>query len=118
MAERFRRGEASSRVGPELAPLRAFALLELIAAADEPPTLEELTRASSLPKPSVYRILQLLIRGELVEREVSAKRYVVGRRGAGLSLAIQTRSPARRERPPPLSPPVGENRGRPQLARV
>jgi len=108
IAERFQRDEASSRVEPESATLRAFALLELIAAADEPPTLEELTRASSLPKPSVYRILQLLIRGELVEREVSAKRYVVGRRVAALSLAIQMRSPMRRERHAILSHLVEE----------
>src|SRR5437016_12764132 len=95
IAERVRRDAASPPVEAESATLRAFALLELIAAADEPPTLEELTRASSRPKPSVYRILQLLIRGELVEREVSAKRYVVGRRVAPLALAMQARSPLR-----------------------
>src|SRR5438105_2761709 len=58
--------------GPDGAPssaLRAFALLERIAAADEPPTLEELTRATGLPKPTVYRILRLLTRGGLVERQ-------------------------------------------------
>src|SRR5690349_20826963 len=69
---------------PESTTLRAFCLLELIASADEPISLEALTRASGLPKPSVYRILQLLIRGELVEREVAAKRYLVGRRAAAL----------------------------------
>jgi IclR family acetate operon transcriptional repressor len=83
---------------PESTTLRAFSLLELIAAAEEPPSLEELTRASGLPKPSVYRILQLLIRGELVEREVAAKRYLVGRRVGALSLAVQMHSPLRRER--------------------
>jgi IclR family acetate operon transcriptional repressor len=86
------------RSEPESATLRAFSLLELIAAADEPPTLEKLTRASGLPKPSVYRIVHLLIRGELVEREVSAKRYIVGPRIVALSLAVQMRSPLRRER--------------------
>src|SRR6267378_2590018 len=86
------------RSEPESATLRAFSLLELIAAADEPPTLEKLTRASGLPKPSVYRIVHLLIRGELVEREVSAKRYIVGPRVVALSLAVQMRSPLRRER--------------------
>jgi IclR family acetate operon transcriptional repressor len=96
------------RTEPESATLRAFALLELIAAADQPPTLEDLTRASGLPKPSVYRILQLLIRGELVEREVSAKRYIVGPRVAALSLAVQIRSPQRRERHAILSRLVDE----------
>src|SRR5258706_14028925 len=108
IAERMQREAVPQRTGPESETLRAFALLELIAAADDPPTLEELTRASGLPKPSVYRILQLLIRGDLVEREVSAKRYVVGRRVAALSLAIQMRSPMRRERHTILSRLVGE----------
>jgi len=102
------RAATPPRTEPESATLRAFALLELIAAADEPPTLEDLTRASGLPKPSVYRILQLLIRGELVEREVSAKRYSVGPRIAALSLAVQIRSPQRRERHTILSRLVDE----------
>lgn len=83
---------------PDSTTLRAFGLLELIAAADEPPTLEELTRGSGLPKPTVYRILQLLIRGELVEREVSAKRYAAGRRLGELSFAVQMHSPRSGER--------------------
>jgi len=83
---------------PASTTLRAFGLLELVASAEEPPTLEELTRGSGLPKPTVYRILQLLIRGELVEREVSAKRYAAGRRLGELSFAVQMHSPLRRER--------------------
>ena len=104
----MQREAAPQRTEPESATLRAVALLELIAAADDPPTLEELTRASGLPKPSVYRILRLLIRGELVEREVSAKRYIVGPRIAALSLAVQMRSPMRRERHAILSRLVDE----------
>jgi DNA-binding IclR family transcriptional regulator len=99
---------SAPRTAPESATLRPFSLLELIAAAEEPPTLEDLTRASGLPKPSVYRILQLLLRGELVEREVSAKRYIVGPRVAALSLAVQMHSPLRRERHAILSRLVDE----------
>jgi IclR family acetate operon transcriptional repressor len=87
-----------ARPSPESSTLRAFLLLESIANAEEPVSLEALTRQSGLPKPSVYRILQLLIRGQLVEREVSAKRYVVGSRVSALSLAVQMRSPLRHER--------------------
>jgi DNA-binding IclR family transcriptional regulator len=83
---------------PESATLRAFAVLERIAGADEPPTLEELTRALGLPKPTVFRILRLLARGGLVQREVHEKRYVVGERAAALALDVQLRSPCRRER--------------------
>jgi IclR family acetate operon transcriptional repressor len=78
--------------------LRAFSVLELIANAEAPPSLEELTRASGLPKPTVHRILGLLARGGLVQREAFEKRYVVGARVSALSLAVQMRSPARGER--------------------
>ncbi|HSQ81281.1 MAG TPA: IclR family transcriptional regulator [Casimicrobiaceae bacterium] len=82
----------------ESSTLRAFAVLELIANAEQPPSLDDLTRASGLPKPTVYRILGLLARGELVQREPFEKRYVVGPRVSALSLAVQVRSPLRGER--------------------
>src|ERR671935_2699677 len=78
--------------------LRAFALLERIAEAERSPTLEELTRASGLPKPTVHRMLRLLMRAGLVERELDDKRYAVGARACALALAVQMRSPRRRER--------------------
>jgi DNA-binding IclR family transcriptional regulator len=83
--------------------LRAFALLERIVTADVPPTLEDLTRATGLPKPSVYRMLRVLMREGLIEREVHRKRYLVGGRMCALSLAVQMRSPQRRERAAILS---------------
>ena len=83
---------------PDSAALRAFSILELIASAASPPSLEELTRASRLPKPTVYRILGLLMRGGLVQRESIDKRYVVGPRTSALSLVVQTRSPFRTQR--------------------
>ena len=78
--------------------LRAFAVLEQIATSDESLSLEELTRLSGLPKPTVHRILQLLMRGGLVERQSLDKRYVAGPRVCALALAVQMRSPRRRER--------------------
>ena len=81
--------------GPESSTLRAFALLELIASAETPASLDDLTRASGLPKPTVYRILGLLSRGALVQREPFEKRYVVGPRVSALSLTVQVRSPMR-----------------------
>ena len=80
------------------ATLRAFALLECIAAADDSPSLEELTRASGLPKPTVHRILQLLMRAGLVERQVHDKRYAFGLRMAALSRGVHLHSPRRAER--------------------
>ena len=87
-----------NRESPESATLRAFTVLDHIAASEEPPTLEELTRAIGLPKPTVFRILRLLMRGGLVQREVHEKRYLVGERVSALALHVQMQSPLRRER--------------------
>jgi len=83
---------------PPLSPsstLRAFSVVELIANAEAPLTLEELTRLSGLPKPTVYRILGLLVRGGVVAREAFDKRYFVGPRLSSIALKVQMHSPAR-----------------------
>jgi len=78
--------------------LRAFAVLELVAGAQTPPTLDELTRASGLPKPTVFRILGLLARGGFIQREGTEKRYTVGYRMSALSFQVQSNSPLRAQR--------------------
>jgi len=90
--------ELSERPTAGSSALRAFAVLEFVASADTPPTLEEVTRASGLPKPTVFRILALLARGGLVQREARGKRYAVGQRMSALSLQVQRTSPLRAQR--------------------
>lgn len=80
------------------AALRAILVLERIASMDSSPTLDEITRMSGLPKPTVYRILQLLVRNGLVEREVHERRYTVGARTAAFAIAVQGHAPRRTER--------------------
>lgn len=80
------------------ATLRAFTVLELVAGAETPPTLDELTRASGLPKPTVFRILGLLARGGFIQREGIEKRYSVGHRMSALSFQVQSNSPVRAQR--------------------
>jgi len=82
----------------ESAALRAFTVLEHIAAAQKAPTLEDLTRAIGMPKPTVFRILRILADGGLVQRELHEKRYVVGSRAAAFALDVQMQSPQRHER--------------------
>lgn len=60
--------------------LRAFALLEQVARSAAPLSLDELTVASGLPKPTVHRILGLLREADLLHREPLSKRYVAGPR--------------------------------------
>ncbi|MBK9021447.1 MAG: IclR family transcriptional regulator [Sulfuritalea sp.] len=78
--------------------LRAFGVLELVARADGPLSLDELTQLCGLPKPSVFRILGLLQRGGLVQREPAAKRYCIGARMSKLALEVMMRSPQRARR--------------------
>ncbi len=78
--------------------LRAFTVLELVAGAKTPPTLDELTRSSGLPKPTVFRILGLLARGGFIQRESVEKRYTIGQRTSALSFQVQVNSPLRAQR--------------------
>ena len=78
--------------------LRAFGVLELVARADGPLSLDELTQLCGLPKPSVYRILGTLQRGGLVQREPASKRYCIGARLSRLALEVMMRSPQRARR--------------------
>ncbi|TRZ65110.1 MAG: IclR family transcriptional regulator [Rhodocyclaceae bacterium] len=78
--------------------LKAFGLLELVARAEGPLSLDELTQQCSLPKPTVYRILGTLQRGGLVQREPVAKRYCIGARLSQLALEVMLRSPQRARR--------------------
>ncbi|MEJ2376491.1 MAG: IclR family transcriptional regulator [Pseudolabrys sp.] len=78
--------------------MRALTVLELVASAETPPTLDELTRASHLPKPTVFRILGLLARGGFIQREGLEKRYTVGQRMSALSFRVQANSPVRAQR--------------------
>ena len=78
--------------------LKAFGLLEKVARAEAPLSLDELTQRCGLPKPTVYRILGLLQRGGLVQREPVAKRYCIGARLSQLALEVMLRSPQRARR--------------------
>jgi IclR family transcriptional regulator, acetate operon repressor len=80
---------------PPSSTLRAISVIELIARAEAPVSLDELTLQSGLPKPTVFRILALLVRGGVVSRESIEKRYVVGPRLARIALKVQMNSPTR-----------------------
>ncbi len=60
--------------------LRAFALLEHIVHADGAVSLLELTELTGLPKPTVYRILNMLEGAGLLQREPEGRRVTAGPR--------------------------------------
>jgi IclR family transcriptional regulator, acetate operon repressor len=68
--------------------LRAFALLEQIAGADRPVSLNEATAAARLPKPTVYRMLAALEGGGFLIREPEGRRVVAGPRLTRFALDV------------------------------
>ncbi len=60
--------------------LRAFALLEHVVHADGAVSLLELTELAGLPKPTVYRILNVLEGAGLLQREPEGRRVTAGPR--------------------------------------
>ena len=68
--------------------LRAFALLEHIARAHGAVSLQEITEAAGLPKPTVYRMLGVLEDAGLLAREPDGRRVVTGPRLARFALDV------------------------------
>ncbi|MEO8847492.1 MAG: IclR family transcriptional regulator [Casimicrobiaceae bacterium] len=68
--------------------LRAFALLEHVARARGAVSLQEMTEAAALPKPTVYRMLNVLEQAGLIAREPDARRVVAGPRLGRLALDV------------------------------
>lgn len=86
-----RRAEAPA----ESIALRAFAVLEEIVRAATPMSLDEVTHACGLPKPTAFRILSLLLSADLVRREPLTKRYSVGPRLTAFALDLWRQSTLR-----------------------
>ncbi|MCC6867218.1 MAG: IclR family transcriptional regulator [Burkholderiales bacterium] len=69
--------------------LRAFGLLERVAAADGAATLQDLAAGAGLPKPTVYRMLAMLESAGLVTREPDGRRIGAGPRLLRFALDVQ-----------------------------
>jgi DNA-binding IclR family transcriptional regulator len=65
---------------------RALLLLEIIAKAEEPPTLGELMASLELPKATTHRFAALLERLGFVQRTMDGKRYAIGPRLSALAM--------------------------------
>lgn len=58
----------ATKSDPRSITLRAFGLLDALALAPEPVPLQELARATRLPKPSAHRIAQMMEQADLIAR--------------------------------------------------
>jgi DNA-binding IclR family transcriptional regulator len=66
---------------------KAFVLLEFLAASGRPASLQEVTEAVKLPKPTAYRLLRTLQDLGYVSRPAGSRNYLVGPRTARLASA-------------------------------
>jgi IclR family transcriptional regulator, acetate operon repressor len=87
---------------------RALLLLEIIAKAEEPPTLNELMALIELPKATTHRFATLLERLGFVQRTRDGKRYEIGYRLTALSIDAMRHSFQLAPRRAILSGLVGE----------
>lgn len=72
---------------------RALSVLRILAAGRENGLpLREVVRSTGLTRPTVYRIVHVLIEEGIVERIEKSDRFAVGRQVSELALARQTRS--------------------------
>ncbi|MCU0968147.1 MAG: IclR family transcriptional regulator [Rubrivivax sp.] len=79
---------AAAAAATESIALRAVSVLEQVARARTPVTLDSVTQATALPKPTAHRILAMLVDAGLLHRDAASKRYTVGTRLAALGLDL------------------------------
>jgi IclR family acetate operon transcriptional repressor len=80
---------------PESTALRTFSILEHVARAAGPVSLDDVTQACKLPKPTVFRMLTMLVEADLLRREPLAKRYTIGARLPALAFDVLRHSTLR-----------------------
>lgn len=87
----------STKSSTESIALRAFNVLEYIVRAESPLTLDEITRGCDLPKPTTFRILDMLRDANMLQRDPEGKRYAVGPRLSQFALDVVQHSVQRAE---------------------
>ena len=92
------RDMTSTEPGKAFPTVKAFAIVEAMAAARRPLGVSELGALLGLPKPTAHRIVRMLESEGLLMREPGARRYVAGPRLVSLGLNIVAASMARAPR--------------------
>ncbi|NVO58132.1 IclR family transcriptional regulator [Rhodobacteraceae bacterium B1Z28] len=75
---------------------RLINILETIAVAGRPVTVAELQRATSLPKPTCYRLIQSLVEQKLIDVPSDDGKYIIGERMIRIALLGKSDIDARR----------------------
>ena len=92
-----RGGRAASASGTAKALVKGLALVELVSVADAPVRLGDLVGASGLPRPTVLRLLDVLLEERLLQPAADGFALGPGRRcGAGATSTASTCARTRR----------------------
>ena len=79
---------AATPAAAESISLRAFAALECVVASSLPLSLDEITSSLGLPKPTVFRILNLLKDADLLHRDPASRRFTAGPRLTAFAVSL------------------------------
>lgn len=102
----------NEKYATETPAMRLFGLLEFIAGHDRSFTLQDLVDETTLPKPTLHRMLQQLEAGGMLQRDSDGRHYAIGTRLRNLAenvLLNDSRHGARRRVLRGLREEVGES---------
>lgn len=72
--------------------LRSFDVAELVAASAEPVSLDRISSATGIPKPTAHRLVSAMVDAGILLREPGAKRYSAGGRLSAIAIGIMNHS--------------------------
>ncbi len=75
--------------------LRALEIVEFVARASHPVAVSDITAALELPRPTVHRLISLLLDERFLQRDPATRRLIVGARVLGFGVAALTRPDVR-----------------------
>jgi len=78
--------------------LRVFEIAQLVASSSQPVSLDYISRATDIPKPTAYRLINALVQGGFLLREARPKCYSAGDRLSALAVTVMSNSTLRGER--------------------
>lgn len=78
--------------------MRGFQIAEFVSNAAKPVSLDAIAAATGIPKPSLHRLIKVLIEGGVLLREPDGKVYSVGVRLTAIAAAVMSHSALRDRR--------------------
>lgn len=78
--------------------MRSFKIVEVVALASEPVSLDGIAAATGIPKPTLHRLINSLVESGALLREAHGKAYSAGERLSAMAVGVMSHSSLRNER--------------------